>query len=46
MYNPTIFQIRNRMFEWIFSLEMWLALGTLSALEIVLGIAKLLLLPF
>ena len=26
------------MFEWIFSLEMWLALGTLSALEIVLGI--------
>ncbi len=38
MYNPTIFQIRNRMFEWIFSLEMWLALGTLSALEIVLGI--------
>ncbi|WP_104721810.1 TerC family protein [Helicobacter mesocricetorum] len=26
------------MFEWIFSLEMWLALATLSALEIVLGI--------
>ena len=26
------------MFEWIFSAEGWLALGTLTALEIVLGV--------
>ncbi len=32
------FDIRMRMFEWVMSVEMWIALATLIGLEIVLGI--------
>ena len=34
------------MFAWLASPEMWIALGTLTALEIVLGIDNIILSPF